>query len=367
MRKVAVGALIGAMTAIGSAVVSAEQGQTLFSAGAGYQKFDSRRGIEDSALGMMGLEYHLTDEHAFEFRYMQSGPEPEVGRDEYDLYQSNINLLRYFRVSHPLRPFISFGVGMSVLDDEDGTGSVHDLDEVQANLGVGVRYWFNEQLSARLGVEAIRGFDEGDADAMVGFMVSYALGDGPVVVPEMVDSDNDGVRDRDDRCPGTPGGVAVDSKGCSLDSDGDGVPDYRDECPDTPAGREVDQVGCKFVLRETVEMIVRVQFPLNSAEIPEAYQPEIARIAEFLTQYGGVKAVVQGHTDNTGAEAYNKDLSLRRARAVLNALMSRYNIDASRLSAQGFGEEEPIADNSTAEGRQTNRRVVVEMQAEVIK
>jgi len=78
-----------------------------------------------------------------------------------------------------------------------------------------------------------------------------------------------------------------------------------------------------------------------------------------------VKAVVEGHADSNGAAAYNKQLSQRRADSVRNALIRDYNIAENRLSAVGYGEERPIADNRTADGRRANRRVVAVMQAEV--
>mgnify|MGYP000338751550 CR=1 FL=1 len=94
---------------------------------------------------------------------------------------------------------------------------------------------------------------------------------------------------------------------------------------------------------------------------------ELKKVAEFMKRFGGVKAVVEGHSDSTGAAAYNKQLSQRRADAVRNALIKEFGIDASRLSAIGYGEERPIADNSTKAGRQANRRVVAVMEAEVAK
>jgi OOP family OmpA-OmpF porin len=68
--------------------------------------------------------------------------------------------------------------------------------------------------------------------------------------------------------------------------------------------------------------------------------------------------VVEGHTDSTGADAYNQALSERRANAVLKYLVDA-GVPAARLSARGFGESEPVADNDTAEGRAQNRRVVL--------
>jgi outer membrane protein OmpA-like peptidoglycan-associated protein len=66
---------------------------------------------------------------------------------------------------------------------------------------------------------------------------------------------------------------------------------------------------------------------------------------------------VQGHTDDRGANAYNQRLSERRAASVVEWLTTRGNIDASRLVSRGYGEDQPVADNKTAEGRQKNRRV----------
>ena len=84
-------------------------------------------------------------------------------------------------------------------------------------------------------------------------------------------------------------------------------------------------------------------------------------------KYGGTATVVEGHADSTGAAAYNKQLSQRRADAVRNALIRDYGIAANRLSAVGYGEERPIADNKTAAGRLSNRRVIAVVPVEVVE
>ena len=163
--------------------------------------------------------------------------------------------------------------------------------------------------------------------------------------------------DADDRCPETPAGVAVDSRGCALDSDGDGVPDYRDDCPDTSAGALVNERGCYIELEEEVTIDMNIEFDTNKAEILPKHQSEIGRVVEFLRQYPTANAVIEGHTDSSGSRAYNQGLSERRAKSVHDYLVEEASVAADRLTYAGYGEDRPIADNSTSEGMQKNRRV----------
>ncbi|GAB2799941.1 hypothetical protein GCM10027040_29300 [Halomonas shantousis] len=166
-----------------------------------------------------------------------------------------------------------------------------------------------------------------------------------------LDTDGDGVADYQDQCPGTPAGVEVDAKGCPLDSDGDGVPDYQDQCPDTPAGTEVNALGCPadLVLRD-------VNFEFDSAQLTENAETILDRVAEKLVSNENVRVRLEGHTDSIGSAAYNKELSQRRAESVKEYLASQ-GVSQDRMTAIGYGEEQPIATNETAEGRAENRRV----------
>ncbi|MBE0576737.1 MAG: OmpA family protein [Desulfuromonadales bacterium] len=101
-----------------------------------------------------------------------------------------------------------------------------------------------------------------------------------------------------------------------------------------------------------------VLFDVDSATIKPGGYTEINRVAQVLTQYPQTDILISGHTDSTGAEAYNQDLSERRAMSVKNALANQ-GVAEMRLRTLGFGETQPIADNSTPAGRQLNRRVVV--------
>lgn len=99
-----------------------------------------------------------------------------------------------------------------------------------------------------------------------------------------------------------------------------------------------------------------VNFDFDKASLrPEAY-PKLDEAAESLKAWGDGKVEVAGHTDSIGSEAYNMDLSLRRAESVKNYMVSK-GIPADRMVVKGYGESQPVADNATDEGRFQNRRV----------
>ncbi|UCD34022.1 MAG: OmpA family protein [Nitrospiraceae bacterium] len=103
-----------------------------------------------------------------------------------------------------------------------------------------------------------------------------------------------------------------------------------------------------------------VTFDTNSAIVKPGLYSEIDRIAEVLVKYPDTVIRVEGHTDSTGSESYNMDLSGRRAEAVKNLIVQK-GVDPSRLQTMAFGESAPIATNDTPEGRARNRRVEIKV------
>ncbi len=179
-----------------------------------------------------------------------------------------------------------------------------------------------------------------------------------------LDSDKDGVADHKDRCPDTPRGIKVDRLGCPLDSDNDGVADSLDKCPDTPKGKSVDKNGCHTVEATRSARVTEsgtwvyedIRFDTNRSDIKPGSFSILDEIVTVLKANPEMKAEIQGHTDSKGSNAYNINLSEKRARAVVAYLIEK-GISPSRLSSKGYGPSRPIASNDTAEGRAQNRRV----------
>ena len=104
-----------------------------------------------------------------------------------------------------------------------------------------------------------------------------------------------------------------------------------------------------------------VSFDLNSAEIKPSFGDSLGKLANVLAKYDRNQVTVVGHTDSTGSDAYNQDLSIRRADSVVSELAAR-GVPGSMMRAEGRGETQPRADNDTEAGRQLNRRVEILIQ-----
>jgi OOP family OmpA-OmpF porin len=192
------------------------------------------------------------------------------------------------------------------------------------------------------------------------------------------DSDGDGVVDAIDQEANTPAGVPVDTKGRVLDSDKDGVPDYKDLEPFFPprAGEQVDANGVvinrndKPITEDRVQEMIdasiarmqdgnqggttRVQtdrgevylpmiyFPLNGSTIKYSDYGTLSSVARVLQGNPDMKMVIRGYTDRVGSAANNEVLSYRRAKAVVDHLVTQHGIERSRLVLQYRGEQDAI-------------------------
>lgn len=139
-----------------------------------------------------------------------------------------------------------------------------------------------------------------------------------------------------------------------TDSDGDGVLDRDDRCPETLPGAQVDSEGC-VIANQTITL-VDIHFETSSANLTPAAQEALLDVARSLRNQTSSRVEIAGHTDSSGNDNFNLQLSQKRANSVRNFLI-RNGVAAEQLSANGYGEQQPVASNATPSGRAENRRV----------
>jgi len=216
----------------------------------------------------------------------------------------------------------------------------------------------------------------------------------PIIV-KVIDSDDDGVEDKIDKCPQVPGSKkydgcpvpdtdgdglndeadacptvkgSVDFNGCPIpDSDGDGVLDSEDKCTTEPGTKE--NYGCPEIKRDTITKVIEekisfaarnIFFEAASDQLTESSLEPLDEVVQLMTEHPSIKLTIEGHTDSTGKAETNLKLSRLRAESVKKYLTD-HGVDASRLSASGFGSAKPLVSNETIEGRRRNRRVELKL------
>lgn len=172
------------------------------------------------------------------------------------------------------------------------------------------------------------------------------------------DSDSDGITDTVDKCKDIAG--PLENNGCPwADSDGDGVPDKDDLCKDE-IGTSSNN-GCPELPSEIMatlnEFGSRIYFPANSFQIMGKKTKEVLEdIKKILSENPQGALIIEGYASSDGEEDYNISLSIERARAVMRYLIN-IGVSPDRLEVEGYGEQNPLGDNSQPQGRAVNRRV----------
>ena len=261
-----------------------------------------------------------------------------------------LNGLKEYTINKKAKLYGIAGFGYEYISNE----KVNNNSNPFGQIGVGIKYAINNTLSLKCDIRYLAKID-GDRDVVYTMGISIPFG---AVAKQELDSDKDGILDKNDNCPNTPLGTKVGVSGCEIvakiekDSDCDGVLDSQDKCPNTTKGTVVDNSGCLLEKPENLGVL----FATDSAKINSLDQKKFDKYIAYLKKVPTSKIILEGHTDSIGSAKYNLILSQKRANAVKDKLISM-GIEASRIEVIGYGETKPLVANDTEENRQKNRRV----------
>jgi OOP family OmpA-OmpF porin len=297
----------------------------------GQHNFDSDRALDDSDFAGIGIGYRFSDPYMLEFVYATGDAKTTGGVDQGDVRQFRLEMLYDTGDIGKWSPYIAVGAAST----EFGNNATVVDDEGAVTLGFGARYNFTQNVALRGDARYIRGVgDSKGADVLLGLGLQIFLGKTAAAAPL------------------APVAIVQPAE-----------PTFAELCAE--AGGVVDAESCVKKSLSTEQVSLNVQFENNSDKVLTAYSSEVKKLADFMSNYPSSQAVIEGHTDAAGAEAYNQNLSQRRVNEVVRLLSEDYSIAANRLSAVGYGESQPIATNDTAEGRAQNRRVVASITLEI--
>jgi outer membrane protein OmpA-like peptidoglycan-associated protein len=303
---------------------------------------------EDEFTYNLHLRYHTSRWDALQFNYQNyEFEDTSIGGNVYDLMW-----MRRINPGDRMTPIFGLAVGFA---DMRNIQPFHDQPKFAGRARLGLEYALTPDvfMSATVDYQYIgqmpdnkEDTDGPDKDAIPGQEIH-------AIVPQLNLTVFFG---HDKEIKESHKGAAVVAAAAVIDTDRDGVGDPTDKCPGTPQGSAVNAYGCLANEKANVEL--EILFATGSAQIPPASQVAVQDLGRFMKDHPETKVEVQGHTDNSGNNTRNKKLSQDRANAVKTYLVEKMNIPASRVSAYGYGEEKPVADNTTPEGRNKNRRVM---------
>jgi len=355
--------MLGTMLLLGTTAIPAAQGPYI-GLNIGYYGFDAGTSdtgpggqllptdknldsnAKDSAFYGLHLGYQFNNFFALEANYSVIDSETKkIGTDidgnlkakgsAIDVTMYRFDALFSMPVSKKLSPYFVMGYAHVGLDPKF-TKEQRNM----FNVGGGLKYSFTKAIALRADLRGFFDDNYSDYAANLGLFYLFDITPPPPTKAPEIDE-------------------------CALDDDNDGVNNCDDDCPDTVAGSKVDETGC--LVEEPVEPIktpkpfsirLEVKFDNDKSVIKPKYFSEIERVVDAISEHPELMIEIAGHTDSNASEEYNQGLSERRAYAVREVLITEFGIDENRITAVGYGESQPIADNSTAEGRAENRRVI---------
>lgn len=316
-------------------------------AGGVYQFFDSEVNQDDDFGWLFGAELPISERWGLSLEHWEVETDNDNAPGEADLKYTRLGGNYHLTQHGAWQPYLSAGLGYYRLKE---AGLTPDFDEPSFDFGVGVKRFIGDNFFVRGDAKMIRVQDINTWDQTISLGIGYAFGPKTRAAAPVA------------AAAPAPAAAPVAS---DPDSDGDGVPDSRDRCANTPRNLAVDANGCPIMDRSQERQDLLVNFDFDQAVVKQEFYDEIETFAEFLETYSNTNAVIEGHTDSDGTEAYNQGLSERRAQAVMNRLVEAHGIPASRLSAVGYGESRPVVENDSTANKARNRRIEAEVTVQV--
>jgi OmpA-OmpF porin, OOP family len=321
-------------------LIAADQGEFYFAPGLQWMEFDNDFDFDDDWGYTVGLGYQFTHRLAGEISSFDLDAEDSLG-SKFDIDNWKVDLLYdVYEKSSRIQPFVIAGVGNTNFSGEN---------DMVFDVGAGIKVDVIDNLEWRTAIRKFEylGRSSGELDWGIDSTLVFYFGGQDSSRPSVPIATTP-------RQPSDQPQAPVEDP----DSDLDGVPDSRDNCPDTPRTYAVDNNGCPIAVEEVARVELLVNFDFDRSEVKPQYFSEIQEVADFIEDYPDLVVELEGHTDATGTNEYNQGLSERRANAVRDVLIDRFDVQASRVSAAGFGETQPVATNETSAGRAENRRVI---------
>ena len=321
--KNTLGLAIGSLIAATSFGVLA-QGQGAVEGELFYKKQynDSVKHIEDGFNPGARIGYFLTDDLSLNLSYDKTNhTRSNDGTGSQKIKGDTGSLVAQYHFGQAgvdsLRPYVEGGFGHQSRGNVQADGHSGRDQSTLAIAGAGVKYYFTNNLYARAGVESDYNLDNGkwDYSALVGLGVNFG---------------------------GNAGAVAP---------------------APTPAPAPEPTPEPEAPVAQVVRVELDVKFDFDKSVVKPNSYGDVKNLADFMAQYPATNVEVAGHTDSVGPDAYNQKLSQRRADAVKQVLV-KDGVAPSRVTAVGYGESRPVADNATEAGRAVNRRVEASVEAQ---
>jgi OOP family OmpA-OmpF porin len=284
--------------------------------------FDGVQHLETSPIYGLRGGYNFTRNFGVEAVFGFATTDHTNGAGDVDLYNYYLDAIYHFLPENRLVPFVAAGYGGVYLHNDN---LIKDVSQGAFNYGAGVKYFFTDALALRADVRhLIMTKDETLNNLEYTIGLSFVFGGEKPAPPPVAP-------------PPPPAPV-------------------EEEAPPAPPAAAPTPGHYKYCVT------LHMEYDICSAVIRPEYHDEIAKVGDFMKKYPDTTAVIEGHTDNIPVTArcqYKDNMALSQARAekVVDYLVENFGIDRSRLAAKGYGPNNPVADNTTDEGKQKNHRI----------